>query len=98
MFRLRSLSPIRPLQAGTVLALVTLVGCQAGPPAVATPQPAGEVTAAGVSVAASTDSTIDVAPQQAVTDVVEAEAPYAATPTPPSPPTPRTTPRPPPTP
>src|SRR5260370_1042944 len=91
MFRLRSLFAIRPLHAGTVLALVALVGCQAGAPSLATPQPTPDV-------AAPTDTTAEVALQMTVPDVVVAEAPPAAPPTPLSTPTPRPTPRPLPTP
>jgi len=98
MFRLRTLFLIRPLRAGTVLALVALVGCQAGSPGVVTPQPMADVAAAGVSTAAPTDTTTDVAPQTTATDVVVAEAAPAVAPTPLLTPTPRPTPRPMPTP
>ncbi len=98
MFRLRSILPIRPLQAGIVLALVVLVGCQAGSLSVATPQPTADVTTPGVAVAAPTDTTAEVAAQTTATDVVMADTPPAAPPTPRPTAAPRPTPRPLPTP
>lgn len=98
MFCLRSLFRIRPLHVGTVLALVALVGCQAGSPSVATPQPTADVAAPGGSAAAPTDTTAEVAPQTDATDMVTAEVPPAVPPMPLPTPTPRPTPRPLPTP
>src|SRR5712692_5219062 len=98
MFRLRSILPIRPLQAGIVLALVVLGGCQAGSLSVATPQPTADVTTPGVAVAAPTDTTAEVAAQTTATDVVMADTPPAAPPTPRPTAAPRPTPRPLPTP
>jgi hypothetical protein len=98
MFRLRSLLPIRPLQAGTVLALVALVGCQAGSASVAAPQPTADVATPGVAVAAPTDTIAPVAPQTTATDIVMADAPPAVPPTPLPTSAPRPTPRPLPTP
>src|SRR6266852_3914614 len=98
MFRLRSRFSIRPLQAGIVLALVVLVGCQAGSTSVATPQPAPDEAAASDTVAAPTDTTAEVAPRTAATTSAAAEATPALPPTPPPTPAPRPTPRPLPTP
>src|SRR5258708_31362405 len=89
MFRLRSRSSIRPLQAATVLALVALAGCQASVPSMGAPQPT-------VDAAAPTVPTTDVVPQTTATDVVAADAATAVLPT--LVPTPRPTPRPLPTP
>ena len=98
MFRLRTRLPVRPLHAGTVLALVAIVGCQGGSPGVATPQPTAEVAAASDATAATTDTTTEVASQTALTDAVVADPTPALPPTPPPTPTPRPTPRPLPTP
>src|SRR5947209_4007928 len=98
MFRLCTRLPVRPLHAGTVLALVAIVGCQGGSPGVATPQPTAEVAAASDATAAPTDTITEVASQTALTDAVVADPTPALPPTPPPTPTPRPTPRPLPTP
>jgi hypothetical protein len=91
MFRLRSRSSVRPLQAATVLALVALVGCQAGSTGVATPQPTTDV-------AAPTVTTTEVVPQTTAPDAVLADAatvvPPTLVPTPAGRPTPRPLPTP----
>ncbi len=89
MFRLRSRSSIRPLQAATVLALVALAGCQASVPSMGAPQPT-------VDAAAPTVTTTDVVPQTTATDA--ADAATAVPPTLVPTPAPRPTPRPLPTP
>ena len=90
MFRLRSRSSIRPLQAATVLALVALAGCQASVPSMGTPQPTVDAAAPTV--------TTDVVPQTTATDAVAADAATAVPPTLVPTPAPRPTPRPLPTP
>src|SRR6266850_6919134 len=96
MFCLRSLSSTRPLLAGTVLALVAVVGCLASPTSVATPQATADLATPGSSAVAGTVASTDGASQTTGTDVVTADAATAVPPT--LPPTPRPTARPVPTP